>query len=187
MGKIVELNVCKTHDELNDVVQRKPDLVILASKYMGIKDEDDIWLSEYFEKNNINYSGSSSETLKFDFDNILAKSYLRNKGFNTTKYFTATPGEYKSTFSLPIGYPLLLKPMDAANSNATDVLSPVTDFEDFEKKVIEIKNHLKNKFGPQKGILPIVIVIFLLVIGGYSSMYEVDTEETGGVLRFGKF
>ena len=59
--------------------------------------------------------------------------------------------------------------------------------EDFEKKVIEIKNHLKNKFGPQKGILPIVIVIFLLVIGGYSSMYEVDTEETGVVLRFGKF
>ncbi len=59
--------------------------------------------------------------------------------------------------------------------------------EDFEKKVIEIKNHLKNKFGPQKGLLPIMIVIFLVVIGGYSSMYEVDTEETGVVLRFGEF
>jgi hypothetical protein len=33
--------------------------------------------------------------------------------------------------------------------------------EDLEKKVIEIKNHLKNKFGPQKGILPILIVIVL--------------------------
>ncbi len=32
-----------------------------------------------------------------------------------------------------------------------------------------------------------MIVIFLVVIGGYSSMYEVDTEETGVVLRFGKF
>lgn len=59
--------------------------------------------------------------------------------------------------------------------------------EDFEKKVIEIKNHFKNKFGPQKGLLPILIVIFLVIIGGYSSMYEVDTEETGVVLRFGKF
>jgi membrane protease subunit HflK len=59
--------------------------------------------------------------------------------------------------------------------------------DDLEKKVIEIKNHLKNKFGPQKGLLPILIVAVLILIGGYSSMYEVDTEETGVVLRFGKF
>jgi membrane protease subunit HflK len=59
--------------------------------------------------------------------------------------------------------------------------------EDFEKKVVEIKDHLKKKFGTNKGLLPILIVVVLLVIGGYSSMYEVDTEETGVVLRFGKF
>ncbi|MBN1956800.1 MAG: FtsH protease activity modulator HflK [Desulfuromonadales bacterium] len=35
--------------------------------------------------------------------------------------------------------------------------------------------------------LVIVIVIIAIIIGGYSSMYEVDTEETGVVLRFGKF
>ena len=58
---------------------------------------------------------------------------------------------------------------------------------DLEKKVIEIKDYIKNKLGPQKAILPLLIVIFLIVIGGYSSMYEVDTEETGVVLRFGKF
>ncbi|HKJ04187.1 MAG TPA: FtsH protease activity modulator HflK [Geopsychrobacteraceae bacterium] len=59
--------------------------------------------------------------------------------------------------------------------------------EDLEKKVIEIKNHLKNKFGPQKGILPVVILLLVLAVGGFSSFYEVDTEETGVVLRFGKF
>lgn len=79
MGHIVELNVCQTHDDLHAVVQRKPDLVILASKYLTMKDEDDIWLSEYFAKNEINYSGSSRETLKYDSDNVLAKSYLRSK------------------------------------------------------------------------------------------------------------
>jgi membrane protease subunit HflK len=35
--------------------------------------------------------------------------------------------------------------------------------------------------------VPIIFVIALIVFGGYSSMYEVDTEETGVVLRFGKF
>ncbi|MDT8421038.1 MAG: FtsH protease activity modulator HflK [Desulfuromonadales bacterium] len=59
--------------------------------------------------------------------------------------------------------------------------------DDLEKKVIEIRDHLKNKLGPQKGILPILILILLLILGGYSSFYEVDTEETGVVLRFGEF
>jgi len=49
------------------------------------------------------------------------------------------------------------------------------------------QDYLKNKFGPQKSILPIVIVIALVIFGAYSSMYEVDTEETGVVLRFGEF
>src|SRR5210317_149659 len=59
--------------------------------------------------------------------------------------------------------------------------------DDLEKKVIEIRNYFKNKFSPQKGALPLLIVVVLVVIGVYSSMYEVDTEETGVVLRFGKF
>ncbi len=59
--------------------------------------------------------------------------------------------------------------------------------DDLEKKVIEIRDYFKNKFNPQKGLLPILVVVVLVVIGAYTSMYEVDTEETGVVLRFGKF
>ena len=63
--------------------------------------------------------------------------------------------------------------------------------EDLEKKVIEITNQIKRKFNfnPPKGIFPLLVVIAIVavIIGGYSSMYKVDTEETGVVLRFGKF
>ena len=59
--------------------------------------------------------------------------------------------------------------------------------DDLEKKVIEIRDYIKNKFNPQKGLLPVLVVVVLVVIGAYTSMYEVDTEETGVVLRFGKF
>jgi membrane protease subunit HflK len=59
--------------------------------------------------------------------------------------------------------------------------------DDLEKKVIEIRDYFKNKFNPQKGLLPILVIVVLIVIGAYTSMYEVDTEETGVVLRFGKF
>ena len=63
--------------------------------------------------------------------------------------------------------------------------------EDLEKKVIEITDRIKKKFkfNPQKGILPLlmIIAVIVIIIGSYSSVYKVDTEETGVVLRFGKF
>jgi modulator of FtsH protease HflK len=59
--------------------------------------------------------------------------------------------------------------------------------DDLEKKVIEIRDQLKKKFNPNKGVFPLLILLILLIIGGYSSFYEVDTEETGVVLRFGEF
>jgi modulator of FtsH protease HflK len=63
--------------------------------------------------------------------------------------------------------------------------------DDLEKKVIEIANQVKQKLNnnKQKSILPLLIVIAIVIaiIGGSSSMYKVDTEETGVVLRFGEF
>ena len=63
--------------------------------------------------------------------------------------------------------------------------------EDLEKKVIEIADRVKKKLqlNPQKGILVLLLVVAIIatVIGASSSMYKVDTEETGVVLRFGKF
>lgn len=63
--------------------------------------------------------------------------------------------------------------------------------DDLEKKVIEITERLKKKFNfsPGKNKLPLLIaaLVVLVVIGGYSSVYEVKTEQTGVVLRFGKF
>ncbi|MCK4623246.1 MAG: FtsH protease activity modulator HflK [Desulfuromonadales bacterium] len=59
--------------------------------------------------------------------------------------------------------------------------------EDLEKKVIEIRDQLQKKFNRQKGLLPAIIIVILLIIGGFGSFYEVNTEETGVVLRFGKF
>lgn len=64
--------------------------------------------------------------------------------------------------------------------------------DDFEKKVVDFTEKVKAKFkqkqgpSPIKGIL-LVILVVLALAGGYSGFYEVGTEETGIVLRFGKF
>lgn len=137
-GHDVKLNVCKNLDDLARVVNRQPDLVILAVKYIAIENDCDIWLSEYFAEHEINYSGSSREVLKFDSDKVLAKTYLMKKGLKTANFFTAIPGQYKCEADLPVPFPLFLKPLDAANGNGIDDLSLVTNFAEFESKTLSL-------------------------------------------------
>ena len=138
MGYSARLSVCQTKDDLEDVVKRQPELVILAVKYIPVKNENGIWLSDYFARHGINFTGSTREVLEFDSNKVLAKTHLTNKGINTANYFIATPGKYKDESELPITFPLFLKPLDAANGNGIDDLSYVTNFSDFESKVASL-------------------------------------------------
>ena len=140
LGYSARLNVCETAGDLKYIVKRKPDFVILAVKYIAVEHGNDIWLSDYFKSNGINFSGSSREVLKFDSDKVLAKSHLRKKGIRTADYFTAIPGQYTCESELPIAFPLFLKPLDAANGNGIDDLSFVTSFADYESKLLSLYN-----------------------------------------------
>jgi D-alanine-D-alanine ligase len=136
------LVVCTHQSELALVAKRKPDLVILAVKYIIQKDGTLLWLSKYFESQNINYSGSSRETLEFDSNKVLAKEKMKSANIRTAAFFTAIPNEYVQGKKLPIDYLLFLKPIDAANGNGTDKNSLVNNFTSFNKKI----NSLHKKY-----------------------------------------
>ena len=135
MGHVARLSVCQTEDDLDNVVKRKPDLVILAVKYVPIINENDIWLSDYFTHNDINFTGSSKNVLEFDSNKVLAKTHLTNKGIKTANYFIAIPGQFKNESELPFSFPLFLKLLDAANGNGIDDLSFVTNFANYQSKI----------------------------------------------------
>ena len=143
LGHNARLNVCSTEQHLSEVARRKPDLVILAVKYISIRDRDDIWLSDYFANKGINFSGSSRHVLKYDSSKVLAKTHLDKCNVKTAKFFTAIPDQYNSDNSLPIDFPLFLKPSDAANGNGVDDFSLVSNFAEFQEKVLS----LYSKFG----------------------------------------
>jgi D-alanine-D-alanine ligase len=143
MGHLVTLSVCKSREDLDEVIARKPDLVVLAVKYLSIDGDEDIWLSEYFSSKEINFSGSIREVLRFDSDKVLAKSHLRKDGIRTAEFFTATPWQYTCESELPFLYPLFLKPTDAANGNGVDDSSLVSNFEEFERKVASLYDRFK--------------------------------------------
>jgi len=138
MGHDGRLSVCEKKEDLAAVVKRKPDLVILAVKYIPVKNGDNIWLSDYFARHGINFTGSTRDVLEFDSNKVLAKTHLTNKGINTANYFIAIPGQYRKESELPMRFPLFLKPPDAANGNGIDDLSYVTNFSDYESKVASL-------------------------------------------------
>lgn len=140
MGHESTLNLCRTTADLQAIVQRRPDLVIPAVKYLPLPNGEHVWLAEYLSRNDINFSGSSREVLKYDSDKVFAKIHLRNKGIRTADYFTATPGQYSGDVDLPIDFPLFLKPTDSANGNGIDDFSFVTNFTEFEDKVLSLND-----------------------------------------------
>lgn len=137
-GHEVRVSVCKNKGDLAEVVKRKPDLVILAVKYIPIPYEEDIWLSDYFAQFKINFTGSRREVLKFDSNKVLAKTHLTNKGIKTARYFMAIPDQFNDQESLPLTFPLFVKPLDAANGNGIDDLSYVTNFTQYQSKVASL-------------------------------------------------
>ena len=138
IGYMAKITVCHTVKDLEAVVKRKPDLVLLAVKYIVTKKGETLWLSEYFTRKGINFSGSLRETLAFDSNKVSAKRHLKDKGISTPNFFTAMPGEYTREYDLPLGYPLFVKPIDAANGNGIDDLSFVNTFAEYEFKVASI-------------------------------------------------
>lgn len=139
MGHNSQLVSCESMTDLERVLKRKPDLVLLAVKYIPMKNGDKLWLSEYFENHDIAYSGSSKDTLQFDSDKILAKLHLREKNVSTAAFFTASVGQFKRDEALPLNYPLFLKPSGAANGNGIDEESLIRSFEEFESKIFSLQ------------------------------------------------
>lgn len=135
------INALSLHD-LEKIVGRSPDLVVLCVKYI-FDDETAsvIWLSEYFGERKIPFTGSNFQTLDFDSNKSRAKTLLKNKGVRTADYFLARPGEHTSKEDIPLSFPLFVKPMNAANGNGIDEFSIVHDFKSFKNRVAFVVHH----------------------------------------------
>lgn len=134
----VVISSCKDELDLMRLRNRKPDLVVLAVKYIQLENGKKIWLSEYFQKAKINFTGSTIEALEFDSDKIKAKDIIKSKGLKTAEFFLVTPTTYHLEAEIPMPFPIFLKPMSAANGNGIDDESLVFNFTDYKKKIKDI-------------------------------------------------
>lgn len=135
LGHMAIVTVCHDLSDLINVAKRKPDIVILAVKYVIVESGENIWLSEFFERRGISYTGSTKNTLQYDSNKILGKKRVSSEKIPTSKYFTCVPNQFKNSGELPLPFPLFLKPSDSANGNGIDRMSLVYNFAEFKAKV----------------------------------------------------
>ena len=147
----VNFNIIRTKSDLDEIIYRKPDLVFSGIKYVifnGVEitknREDKIWISEYMEEADINYTGSGKEAIELEISKNAAKKRVEEYGINTAPYFVAKPGIYKSANELPIVFPLFIKPLSEGDSKGIESDSIVYDFESYQKKVQDIYTLFKQ-------------------------------------------
>ena len=132
---ITEIN---TENDLKKLALRKPDLVFSGVKYFYF-DGGIIWLNDYLELYDISYIASNRAALYNEHDKSIAKKIMQKANIRTADFFTTEPGEHLTEMSIPIAFPLFIKPLTGGDSRGVDKNSIVYDFLSFQAKVLDIK------------------------------------------------
>ena len=136
--KNVSITKINSEEDLEKLVIRKPDLVFSGVKYFYFNNRN-IWLNDYLEIYDIPYIASSRAALDNESDKNRAKKIMKRAKIKTADFFITAPEEHKTELSIPIKFPLFIKPIKGGDSRGIDANSIVYDFLSFKAKVLDIK------------------------------------------------
>ena len=72
-------------------------------------------------------------------DKNRAKKIMQKANIRTADFFITNPGEHLNESSIPINFPLFIKPVTGGDSRGIDKNSIVLNFDSFTAKVLDIK------------------------------------------------
>lgn len=133
----VRITEIKSQADLDQLGTRKPDLVFSGVKYFDFDDQQ-LWLNDFLDQHGIAYIASNRKALDGEFDKSNAKKLMQKAGIATADYFTTVPDENRTEASIPIAFPLFVKPVAGGDSQGIDANSVVNDFASFQAKVTDI-------------------------------------------------
>ena len=136
--KNVLITKINTKKDLNNLVKRKPDLVFSGVKYFKFN-KTKLWLNDFLENYNIPYIASSKTALENESDKNKAKKIILKAKVKTANFFITSPDKHQQASSIPISFPLFIKPIRGGDSRGIDSNSIVYNFLSFKKKVLDIK------------------------------------------------
>lgn len=139
----VQISEISTKSELQHVLNRRPDLVFSGVKYFEFG-ASKTWLNDCLDLNGIAYMGSNRQALEREANKSQAKDIVQKAGVLTAQYFKSVPGEHLTEASIPLAFPLFLKPVTGGDSRGVDGFSYVQTFAGFKSKVAKIYSRQSN-------------------------------------------
>jgi len=138
--KKVAITEINTLGDLQRLSQRHPDLVFSGVKYFDFNGKI-LWLNDFLDRFEISYIASSRNALEREADKSRAKDIVQKAGIATSRYFVTFPGEHPTEESIPIAFPLFVKPIIGGDSRGVDANSVVSNFSELSAKVEQIQNN----------------------------------------------
>jgi D-alanine-D-alanine ligase len=138
----VEITIIDTVKDLENLVSKKPDLVILGMKLIllepakGYDASPKIWLSHYLMTHNINFTGSNTDALKLEYIKHDSKQRVLDSGLASSAYFISP--HTKPVFKHTLTYPLFVKPSNRGDSKGIDENSIVHNQQQLQDKILSI-------------------------------------------------
>lgn len=142
--------------DLQRVVDSKPDLVFLGAAPKKFVWEyadrvQEVWLAEFFELNQIPYTGSGPVSMNLEANKQHAKAAIRDASLLTGDYFLASDSnEFTNEEQLPVGFPLFLKPTSLGNGRGISEGSVVRDFWSFKERLDSVVEEFKTEVIAEK-------------------------------------
>jgi D-alanine-D-alanine ligase len=139
----VGITLVSSVDDLALLVAKRPDLVILGVKHIPTP-LGELWVSGYLEAHDINYTGSQAAGIALDYDKPHAKRVIAAAGLATARSCSARPGQYTAA-TLPLSYPLFIKPPKTGGGKGIGADSVVRDWAGYELKVQQISDQFHTE------------------------------------------
>lgn len=144
--RTVNVTYVSTIHDLEELITKQPDLVFLGMKHLPATTSSGniTWISEFLERNGIQYTGSTAAAIALDFNKPAAKQMVAVAGLHTASYFVAYVDQYPDSAALPLTFPLFVKPPNGGGGKGIDADSVVRDFVGFTQKVTAIAERFQS-------------------------------------------
>ena len=174
--------------ELKALAARQPDLAFLGMMFVPadsasvLLDYGRVSVPTYLEDHGIACTGSSQAAHELEHDKPLAKQRALDAGLNTSPFHVIKQGQMQTINTLPLSFPLFVKPASQGGGSGIDSASLVWNSEELKSKIQSINTEfnsdclveeylpgrefsvaiLKNEQSPDYSIMPLELIAPLI-------------------------
>jgi len=134
----VILTEINTTEDLQNLIERKPDLVFLGVMYITDPDGNTVWLSEQLEGAGIAHTGSPRTSHQLGLHKDQAKQRVIDHGLASAPFRIVNVGQLYSEQEVGLEFPLFVKPLSGGGGSGVDEFSVVRDLDQLNSKIASL-------------------------------------------------